>query len=151
MKVVINRCWGGFGLSRACFIELFKRGAKIVEKTPFKEAHGGKDWPSDDYVKAPEDGWYGDKKWGGLSESIVSDHGVFAPDGGEPMYCSTNNHDDEHRADPDLLALIEEHGPEWASGNLAELHVVEIPDGTDWSIHDYDGMEHVAEKHETWG
>jgi hypothetical protein len=28
--------------------------------------------------------------------------------------------------------------------------VVEIPDGTDYEISEYDGNEHIAEKHRTW-
>lgn len=37
-----------------------------------------------------------------------------------------------------------------ASGRLAELEVVEIPDGTDWEIDDYDGVETIHEKHQSW-
>jgi hypothetical protein len=33
---------------------------------------------------------------------------------------------------------------------MAELEVVEIPDDVEWIIVDYDGMEHIAEKHRTW-
>jgi hypothetical protein len=28
--------------------------------------------------------------------------------------------------------------------------VVEIPDGVEWEIAEYDGLEWVAEKHRTW-
>jgi hypothetical protein len=28
--------------------------------------------------------------------------------------------------------------------------VIEIPDDVEWIIVDYDGMEHIAEKHRTW-
>jgi len=27
---------------------------------------------------------------------------------------------------------------------------VEIPDDVKWHIHEYDGLEHVAEDHRTW-
>jgi hypothetical protein len=37
-----------------------------------------------------------------------------------------------------------------ANGYCAELKVVEIPDGVEWSIHEYDGSEWVAEAHRTW-
>ena len=38
-----------------------------------------------------------------------------------------------------------------ASGNYANLVVVEIPDGVEWQIEEYDGNEWVAEVHRTWG
>ena len=55
----------------------------------------------------------------------------------------------ENRADADLIAVIEEFG-EAASGNYANIKIVEIPDGVDWHIAEYDGLEHVAETHRTW-
>lgn len=55
------------------------------------------------------------------------------------------------RDDPLLVAAVEKLGPDKASGDLAELRVVEIPDGIKWHIHDYDGQEHVEEEHRTWG
>jgi hypothetical protein len=36
-------------------------------------------------------------------------------------------------------------------GDCAELAVVEIPDGINWHIGEYDGIEHIAENHRTWG
>ena len=48
-----------------------------------------------------------------------------------------------------LLQVIKELGKD-ANGDVAELKVVKIPDGTEWQIEEYDGSEHIAEKHETW-
>jgi len=53
------------------------------------------------------------------------------------------------RDDPILVAVVEELG-EAASTNLSELEVVDIPDGTSWVIEEYDGLEWVAESHQTW-
>ena len=53
------------------------------------------------------------------------------------------------RNDPALIQVIEEIGDK-ANGQCADLKIVEIPDGVDWEIAEYDGMEHVAEKHRTW-
>jgi hypothetical protein len=150
MKVVVNRCFGGFGLSRACFIELFERGAKIIERKSFKEATSsyrkpGQDWPSDEYEAAEESNWFRQRHLG----SILTDCGVYAAPGADAIYCNTSDAD-EHRSDPDLVALIEERGSEWASGRCANLEVVEIPDDVEWTIEEYDGNEHVAEKHKTW-
>ncbi len=90
MKVVINKCYGGFSLS--------KEGVKFM----------GLEW----------DG-YG--------------------------HCSELS-----RENPKLVECVEKLG-EKANGRLARLVVVKIPDGIEYTIKEYDGMEHIAEKHETWG
>jgi len=56
----------------------------------------------------------------------------------------------EDRSDPDLIAVIEEMG-DAANGWAAEIGIVEIPDDVKWHIDEYDGIEHVAEDHRTWG
>ena len=56
----------------------------------------------------------------------------------------------ENRTDPLLIRVIEELG-DMANGRCAKLKVVEIPDGTDYIIDEYDGNEHIAEAHRTWG
>jgi len=53
------------------------------------------------------------------------------------------------RDDKDLLEVIELLGEE-ANGECARLEIVEVPDGVEWEIDEYDGNEHVAEKHRTW-
>lgn len=54
------------------------------------------------------------------------------------------------RDDARLIQVVQEMGRA-ASGPHAALVIVEIPDGTDYEISELDGMEHVAEKHRTWG
>lgn len=54
------------------------------------------------------------------------------------------------RTDPDLVAAVEELGSKAASGELAQLRVVEIPDDVAYEISDYDGIETVHESHATW-
>lgn len=48
-----------------------------------------------------------------------------------------------------LLAVVKQLG-ERASGPYARLKIVTIPDDVQWEIHEYDGMEWVAEAHRTW-
>jgi len=92
MKVLINDCYGGFGLSK-------EAEARYVKETGIQSSMY--DWEID-------------------------------------------------RTDPILIAIVEEMGKDsW--GLYAELKVVEIPDGIEWEISEYDGMEHIAEEHRTWG
>lgn len=85
MKIVINRCFGGFGLSDAALKRL----------------------GIDEYTEV-------------------------------------------ERNDPRLVAVVEELG-DAANDGFSKLKVVEIPDNVEWEIIDYGGMEHVVEKHRTWG
>jgi hypothetical protein len=68
---------------------------------------------------------------------------------GDDDYYISNYEHCEDRSDPDLIAVIEEMGQaswSWA----AEIAIIEIPDDVKWHIHEYDGMEHIAEDHRTW-
>jgi hypothetical protein len=51
------------------------------------------------------------------------------------------------RADPVLIEIFEEKGTEFTSGSCSELELNEIPDGCEYSIHEYDGSEYIDE---TW-
>ena len=57
---------------------------------------------------------------------------------------------DIDRNNPLLVQIVEEMG-EQANGMYAKLKVVEVPDGVEWQIEEYDGLEHVAAIHEIWG
>jgi hypothetical protein len=56
---------------------------------------------------------------------------------------------DLSRDDPVLIQVIEELGKE-SFDRYADLKIVEIPEDVDWYIEEYDGLEHVAERHRTW-
>jgi hypothetical protein len=56
---------------------------------------------------------------------------------------------DMSRDDPKLVECVESLGRQ-ANGQFAKLKVVEIPDGVDWQIQEYDGSEWISEKHRTW-
>jgi hypothetical protein len=116
MKVVINRCFGGFGLSDEAFESLLERKGIEYEK--------------------------GDSTFGGVN------YYAKGHVGDDDYYISNYDHYDD-RADPDLIAVIEEMGQaSW--GWAAEIAIVEIPDDVKWHISEYDGLEHVAENHRTW-
>jgi hypothetical protein len=120
MKVAINRCFGGFGISNAAFEKLLERKGIAYEKVDAKFKFRGDDF---DYYHAGQVG----KDDGYLSE-----------------YDMTSD-----RSDTDLIDVLEEMG-EAAWGWAAEIAIVDIPDGVKWHIDEYDGMEHVAEDHRTW-
>lgn len=119
-KVAINRCYGGFGISNKAFEKLLERKGIAYDKVEAKFKLRGDDY---DYYK---EGHIGD------SEYYISDYEM----------CSD-------RSDPDLIAVIEEMG-EASWGGFAEISIVNIPDDVKWHIHEYDGMEYVAENHRTW-
>ena len=59
---------------------------------------------------------------------------------------------DEHsvdRADPYLVAVVRELGAD-ASGPLAKLKIVSVPQDVEWVISEFDGIEWVAERHRVW-
>ena len=56
---------------------------------------------------------------------------------------------DIERNDPRLIECVRELG-EKADSRCAKLKIVEIPDDVEWQVEEYDGIEWIAEKHETW-
>lgn len=62
----------------------------------------------------------------------------------ECPYCG-----DIPRNDSDLIAVVRKFG-EAANCRYSKLKIVEIPDGVDWEIGEYDGLETVEEKHRSW-
>lgn len=150
MKVIINRCFGGFGLSPEALLKLYERGM------PGIATHVDEYWP-------PAERAEGDRKYSVLGYSkkladwrVYRDHPesrkdrnlfltVFSPD---EQYVIHGGREIE-RHDPQLIRVVEEMG-EAASGACAKLAIVEIPDGTDYVIEEYDGNEHIAETHRTW-
>jgi hypothetical protein len=111
MKVVINRCYGGFGLSHEAYLRL-----RELEQV--------------DALEEP-------------------DEGEYYSDGSGPRKYAHSFCTDVPRDDLLLVQVVKELG-EAANGECAALEIVEIPDGTEWQIGYYGGMEWVAEKHETW-
>lgn len=138
MKIVINRCYGGFSLSHAAVMEYSKRkGLGLRAVIPFRDEKGIHDWNK--YVLYVD---------GAASWSISYSTADLTSDGNIPdgAYFS---HRDIKRDDADLIATVEALGDD-ANGSCAKLSVIEIPDGVDWEISDYDGMESVEEVHRSW-
>lgn len=142
MKVVVSRCFGGFGLSpQAKLLMLEKQGKQgyLYEKIY------GKDYRDVTYNRIDDTK---DKK--GMSYYVVDkDLGATVSDTEEFWKHHMGDYDIE-RDDPNLIAVVEELGSKEASDWAAKLEVVEIPDGIDWVIDEYDGNESVEEAHRSW-
>ena len=89
MKIVVNVCWGGYGLSKEAYDFL------------------GEDWDNYGFLY------------------------------------------DKDRANPKLVECVEKLGSK-ANGSMSELKIVEIPDGIEYEINDYDGIEQIIEPRIVW-
>lgn len=135
MKVVINKCFGGFNLSEKAIREIYRRGGEGIEAVEPIKYYGGREGWEKDFEKAQHSS--------GLFSIVVE---------GGKVLC--NNYGSTYkqclRGCPILVSVVEELGDE-ADGEYAELKIVEIPDDVEYEISEYDGREHIAEKHRTWG
>nr|DAI17042.1 MAG TPA: hypothetical protein [Bacteriophage sp.]DAX17028.1 MAG TPA: hypothetical protein [Caudoviricetes sp.] len=137
MKVILNKCYGGFGVSQKAY-ELYakKKGIEIfvykLECTNDKPIYRKTDMGSSiftitftkdfgDYVDLYDDN----------SEKYILE------------LCSN------HREDPVLIEVVEELGDR-ANSPFSKLVVVDIPDGMEYEIDDYDGVETLHQKVEKW-
>ena len=145
IRIVINKCFGGFGISAEALYELIKMKSKCVKKIPAKEYYGGKDGDWEARYKKDLGTRCKEFKNGFLIYDLINI--LYKKDN---VYCLKDEFEDSVRSDPDLVAVVEKL-KEKANGICAKLEIVEVPDGVDFSIEEYDGMEHIAEKHRTWG
>lgn len=136
MKIVINKCYGGFGLS----LLAKKRYCELVGKKAYFYKTKRGDYNT--LIRTDED------PFGGTVYCLLYDFGetVNFREIPEEMLFSSRY---IQRNDPILIQVVEELGYE-ASGSCADLKVVEIPDDVDYTIEEYDGIEWVAEKQRVW-
>ena len=144
MKIVLNGCYGGFGLSyEAMYLYLIASG-----KTPYFYVDVSS---YDEYTKQHR------YKRVTLGEANTLAHKF--------IYCSTTDQGTyvDHfpvdivnfryidRTDPVLVSIVETIGSEYASGRFARLELVEISDGTLYKIDEYDGLESlITQEDDDW-
>lgn len=137
-KVVINTCYGGFGLSHEAIMEYYKR--KGITAYPFVDKQDAGSFDFKHFVPYTDQSHpfcihYSSKP---LNEDGTYDQTAYLSQGRELQ-----------RDDPDIVDIVERMGKRsW--GNHAELSIVEIPSDVDWEIEEYDGTEWVSEAHRTW-
>lgn len=136
MKIIINKCHGGFSISDAAV----KRYAELKGITlyPEKGRYDTVWWtiPPEERPAKPVGNWLSQPPadWTAYNECYKNNTLTNRP---------------EDRTDNVLIQVIEEFGKD-ANGRFAVLAVIEIPDNVEWEISEYDGIEWVAEKHRTW-
>lgn len=140
MKVAINRCYGGFGLSHEAILRYFE--IKGITVYPEQSQDYWKFWTY--WTVKPEDR-IESKEGDAFYAMSMEDRRAYNQAHSE----QTVYERDIARNDPALIQAIEELG-EAAAGAHAELVIVEVPDDANWQIEEYDGMEHIAETHRTW-
>jgi len=121
MKVAINKCYGGFNLSKKGYEELIKLGWEVTEENE-------------------------------NNRPINRDAQICKSDSFDSgYYFIEDNIDPDFRKHVDLIQVIEKLGNE-ASGGDSKIIIINVDDDCkEFTIHNYDGLETVHEKHRQWG
>lgn len=127
MKIVINACHGGFGLSHKAVMRYFE----IKGQTVYPEKIALNQYDADD------------------DDSVFSYWKYWTSESDDRQQVDSILEYDILRNDSALVQVVEELG-ESANGQYSKLKVIEIPDDVEWCVEEYDGSEWVAEKHRTW-
>jgi len=140
MKIVINRCFGGFGIS----IAGIRRYAEIkgIVLYPFKFTDGNRDADVENVIQITWEDALTEKSYYVHFSKTPIVNNKYA--NGSYWY-----HRDIERNDPALVQTVEEMGDD-VNGDSSKLRIVEIPDDVKWEIEDYDGQESVHEQHRSW-
>lgn len=145
-EIVINKCWGGFGLSHEAIILYAKfAGFKLYPFVECREKKGVK-WSAytgkfKPYTRnCDKDNPY---DLPGYSKKPLKD-GKYEND----SYFSASY--DIPRYDPFLVKVVKKLGSK-SFGEFAKLKIVKVPVDIEWEIDNYDGQESIREKHRSWG
>lgn len=140
-EIVINTDYGGFGISNEALLGLIKKNSSAI-KIMTMEEYAGKNW-KEDAKKYPYS--YKRKKFkeGYLQKNSVT--GTLYKD--NRVYFLKDGYG-EAREHPDLIAVVKKLGKK-ANGMCADLKIIKIPVDVKYTIEEYDGIEWIAEEHET--
>lgn len=130
-KIVINTCYGIFDLStQAINLYIKKKGLNLYKIEPLENGT---------FIQIDEK----DDNY-----DYYSYH-TMIPTNEDEYDNSIWYMEDIPRNDPILVEVIEEL-KEKANTSASQLKVISIPANVEWKIINYDGAEHIAEKHRTW-
>ena len=141
-KIVINSCYGGFGLSTLAIKEYLKLKGKEayfyeMDLTDIKNIKYKK-------INYSKDGMF--------IHCLTKDFGEEFEDidlvDNELDKYSFNSRDIK-RDDYDLVKVVEKLKDN-SNTKCSNLKIVEIPEDVEWEIEEYDGDEWISEKHRTW-
>jgi hypothetical protein len=142
MKIVLNGCYGGFGLSYEAMVVYWHARCRDLYFYRDISAY-------DDYTKVHKyerislaDIQRSRNTWTGFIYCTTEDQGEYLDHFPEDVV----NDRDIERTDPILISVIETMGSEAASGRFAKLYIEEIPNGTQYKIDEYDGIEELITK-----
>lgn len=153
MKVILNKCYGGFGISPMAY-KLYAE-KKGIELYPYIEDNSN-------YISKGET-IYRKTDWSDENINRILIVHYFTKDLGESIIENKNNKSEfseiyknyalyingKYRDDPVLVEVVEELGGK-ANGKFADLQIVEIPDGMVYDIDEYDGIEKLHESVRVW-
>lgn len=131
MKILLNKCFGGFDLSEDAYrLYAKKKGLNIYKYKSEISGH----YPNTKFIYKYAD-----------DNSLFTQY--FTKDFGTNIEISNENCEkyslylrEEERLNPTLIEVVEEL-KEKASGRFGEIKLFEIPDNSDYIINDYDGLE----------
>lgn len=141
-KIVINDCYGGFGLSFEAvmhYLELIGQDVWPEEDSKFSRLVGPTYWllpPGPARMRPEPENWHTMSLADRAAHNAAYSQQVFSPR-------------EIARDDAYLVATVEALG-KGANGQHSNLKVVTIPADIEWQIDEYDGAEWVAEKHRIW-
>jgi len=157
-KVVINSSYGGFGVSNEGLLWLINEHSDLVEKTPWSKYSstpwGEWDGDYDRHDHPFRDGFTTNNLIEGVlvkDEIVYSLKESFPENKSEDWDSSRDKDRVTLRQHPDLIRLVEAiREKKVAKYRFSKLKIVKIPTDVEFTIEEYDGLEHIAEAHRTW-
>lgn len=146
MKIIINKCFGGFGFSPLAYVKYAEKkgincyffemdlNTKKYKSITLEDAQNSF-LPYMFNVENPND----------YNLSERDDDGTYTT--ANSLYNKISINID--RTDPIAISVLEEIG-KLANTKYSDLKIVEIPDDIDYEIDEYDGIESIHEKHRIW-